>query len=165
MGDNLVINALKKITEDEFRKSFGELAGSIASKAGHIVGIYEFFVRTIEGDPLASFPSYEHLPKDDLISKWKELLSSLEFLVTNNKYRLLEIPLAKGKFVNVELVYMDAIFHTLHHRGQILSFIRAQDIGKDVVHPRDVNVDFLNYLFKEQSQLVYPIGKTPEIAV
>jgi hypothetical protein len=38
-GDYVAMNAIEKITEEEYRRSFGEMAGSIASKA-------EFFFET-----------------------------------------------------------------------------------------------------------------------
>ncbi len=50
-GDQATINVLEKISEEEYRRSFGDLVGSIAIKAGHLVGIYEFFISAIDGKP------------------------------------------------------------------------------------------------------------------
>ncbi len=161
-GDYAAINAIEKISEEEYRKSFGELAGSIATKAGHLVGIIEYFVKAIEGNPYDSFPSFADLSKEDLIRKWKELLDIWKDFVINKKYGYFEMPIAKGSFVNIELVFADALFHTIHHRAQILSFLRILGKGKDEIHPRDVNVDFINYLYKQQSQQILKTPKKEE---
>ncbi|MCE7733520.1 MAG: hypothetical protein GPJ54_01495 [Candidatus Heimdallarchaeota archaeon] len=156
-GDHAAINAIEKISEDEYRKSFGDLAGSIATKAGHLVGIIEYFVEAINGNPYDSFPSFADLSKDDLIVKWKELLDTWKNIVNTKQGTYFEMPIAEGNIVTIELIFADALFHTIHHRAQILSFLRILGKGKDVIHPRDVNVDFINYLYKKQNQVILKI--------
>ena len=157
-GDYAAIKAIEQISEEEYRRSLGALAGSVATKAGHLVGIIEFFVEAINGNPYDNFPSFADLSKTDLIEKWKELLDTWKELVKTKKYGFLEIPLAKGSYLNLELVYADAIFHSIHHRAQILSYLRILGKGKEEIHPQDVNVDFINYLYKNQNQIIL---KTP----
>lgn len=127
------------------------------------MGIIEYFVKAKEGNPYDSFPSFAELSKDDLIRKWKELLDVRKNFVNKRNYRYFEMSIAKGSFVNIGLIFADRLFHTIHHKAQILSFLRILGKGKDEIHPRDVNVDFISYLYKEQNQLILNTPKKREI--
>ena len=156
-SDRKVVSLLKKLKEEEFNRSFGELTGSIHSKTAHILSIYEFFIKIIEGTPHDKFPDLSHLNQKELIAKWETILEQWPGLVKGTeKSDLLGLPLAGNQRVEAEHIFLDALLHTVHHRGQILTFIRLLGKTKEEVHPRDTNLDYLLYLFAEHKELIHP---------
>lgn len=156
-GDQRTIALLKKRNEEEFNRSFGELTGSIHSKTAHILSIYEFFIKIIEGTPHDQFPDLSHLNQKELIAKWETILEQWPGLVKRTEESdLLGLPLAGGQKVEAQHIFLDALLHTVHHRGQILTFIRLIGKTKEEVHPKDTNLDYLMYLFAEHKELIYP---------
>lgn len=156
-GDQKMIALLKNLNEEEFNRSFGELAGSIHSKTAHILSIYEFFIKIIEGTPPDGFPDQSHLSREELITKWEAVVVQWPALVAQTgKGDLFALPLAADQRVEAQHIFLDALLHTSHHRGQILTFIRLLGKTKEEVHPRDTNIDYFKYVFTERKELVYP---------
>jgi len=154
-GDRRIVAILEKLSEEDFNKPFNELSGNIHSKTAHILSIYEFFIAVLEGRSYNSFPDFGDLSKEDLISKWKEIIGVWPRKVEEIQNGLYALPLANNQRVEVRHIYFDALTHAIHHRGQLLTFIRLLGKDKEEVHPSDTNVDYLMYLFKEHQQLIH----------
>lgn len=154
-GDTKIVAALETLTEEEFNRPFEELSGNIHSKTAHILSIYEFFVAILENRPHSEFPSFDHLTKDQLISKWKEILITWPQKTENIQTGLFALPLANNQRVDVQHIYFDALLHTIYHRGQIITFIRLLGKSKEDLHPRELNTDYLNYVFTEKRHFIH----------
>ncbi len=155
-GDRRAINLLEKLTEEEFDRSFNELSGNVRSKTVHILSIYDYFISLVEGTPYQSFPDLNHLTKEELIAKWNEIIITWPKLVRRSPNELIALPLAGNQRVKAEHIFLDAMVHSIHHRGQLLTFIRLLGKDKDEVPPKDTNLDYLNYLFTERKEFIHP---------
>lgn len=154
-SDNRMLNILESISEKEYNHEFLGLVGSIKSKASHIVSIYDFFISIFEGTPLESFPDRSQLTKTELIKLWREDIAALKvFANSGNDYYAL--PLANNQQVAASHIILDAGLHSVHHRGQLLTMLRMLGKGKDVIHPRDTNMDYLTYLFEQKTNEIRP---------
>ena len=131
------------------------MSGNIHSKVAHIVSVYVFFLAVLAGEPFDSFPDRSSLSKDELLERWREILETWPKKVAEIDSGLFGLPPASGQRVEVEHIYLDALIHSVHHRGQILTFIRLLGKDKDDVHPRDTNLDYLMYLFQERAELIH----------
>ncbi|MHA2504677.1 MAG: hypothetical protein ACXAE3_17620, partial [Candidatus Kariarchaeaceae archaeon] len=47
-ADEAIVKVLHGVSDEEFTRDLGPHVGSIADKAGHLVGIYYFFIRALE---------------------------------------------------------------------------------------------------------------------
>ena len=155
-GDKKILTVLENLNEEEFHRPFNELSGNIHSKTAHILSIYEFFVAILENRPHQGFPSLDRLTKDELIAKWKEFLKVWPQKVKNIQEGLYALPLANNQRVDVQHIYLDTFAHTIHHRGQLLTFIRLLGKNKEEIHPRDINTDYLMFVFSENKQFIHP---------
>jgi uncharacterized damage-inducible protein DinB len=159
-GDQKIINLIKNLSEDEFNHSFGELVGSVHGKTAHILSIYEFFNGILIDKPYDAFPDLSYLTQKELISKWELYLIEWPKLVTKtNENQLFALPLAGNQQVEAKHIFTDAAFHTIHHRGQILTFIRLLGKNKEDVNPRDTNMDYLMFVFAERNEIIRPAAK------
>jgi uncharacterized damage-inducible protein DinB len=158
-GDAKIIKILEQLDDDEFNRNFGELTGNIHSKTAHIVSVYDFFIKILEGKPYNNFPDLTGLSKVEILEKWRNVVRSWPEYVNNIKQGLYGLPLANGQRVDVEHIFLDAIIHTVHHRAQILTFIRLLGKSKDEIHPRDTNLDYLMFLFSEHQDFIHPAQK------
>ncbi len=154
-SDHKIISILKDISPKEYNHKFNDLAGSIRSKASHIVSIYDFFIAILENAPIPNFPDRSNLSKEELLEIWKnDLIRIKDFIGTKSgNYPL---PLANNQQVDVAHIYIDAALHTVHHRAQILTMLRLLGKNKDELHPRDTNMDYLKYLFTEKPDEIVP---------
>lgn len=155
-GDTKMVSILEKLNEEEFNHDFNELSGNIRSKTAHILSVYEFFIKIIEGNPYQTFPDLGHLTRDELIEKWWDVIDKWPDLVRKNPNGLYALPLAGDQRVDVGHIYFDAMIHTIHHRAQLLTFFRLLEKSKEDIHPRDTNADYLMYLFQEKNEYIYP---------
>jgi len=153
-GDHRLINILDRLTDNDYNKEFNKLSGNISNRSAHIVSIYEFFLKILEGKPYDNFPDLNGLTKNELLSKWKNSLEIWQSNVNKTKDGLYGLPLAGGKQVDVKHIYVDAMMHTVHHRAQILTFIRLLGKTKDDLHPKDTNLDYLMYLFSKHPEMI-----------
>lgn len=156
-GDEKIIVLLKKLSNEEFNRSFGELVGSVQSKTAHILSIYDFFVAILEGKAHDKFPDLSHLSQEELIAKWEHFLVHWPKLVASiDQERLFALPPAKGQRVEAKHIFLDAVLHSSHHRGQILSFLRLLGKTKGDMHPDETNLDYFRFVFTKHQELVHP---------
>lgn len=159
-GDQKLINLIKNLSEDEFNRSLGELVGSVHSKTAHILSIYEFFNGILMGKPSDTFPDLSYLTKEELITKWESFLIEWpKLLAETNENQLFALPLAGNQQVEAKHIFTDAAIHTIHHRGQILTFIRLLGKDKADINPRDTNLDYLMFVFAERNEIIHPAEK------
>lgn len=155
-SDRRLLAVLKKLSDEEFQREFAPLAGSIHHKTAHIVSIYVFFQSILEGNPLEQFPDLSHLNRLELIDRWEGIIEQWPNLWGSNQDKLLPLPLAGNQRVEAREVFVDALLHTVHHRGQILTMVRLLGKDKEAVHPRDTNLDYLMFLLKQHPEAIYP---------
>ena len=77
-------------------------------------------------------------------------------LVKDQSEGLYALPPAGNQRVDVSDIYFDAMIHTIHHRGQLLTFIRLLGKSKEDVSPSETNTDYLTYLFLKHGEHIYP---------
>jgi hypothetical protein len=95
----------------------------------------------------------------ELLNKWKKSLEIWQSNVIKTKDGLYGLPLAGGRQVDVKHIYIDAMMDTVHHRVQILTFIRLLGKTKDYLHPKDTNLDYLMYLFGAHPEMIHEAEK------
>lgn len=154
-SDHRMLNILESISEKDYEYEFSGLAGSIKSKSSHIVSIYDFFISIFKGEPLASFPDRSGLTKKELLELWRDDLRKLK-VFANSAHDFYPLPLANNQRVAARHIILDACLHTVHHRGQLLTMLRMLGKGKDDIHPRDTNMDYLTYLFALKPNEILP---------
>ena len=158
-GDKKVLSILEKLSDEEFNHEFNELSGNIHSKTAHILSIYEFFIKILEGDPYEQFPDLGYMTRPELIAKWKNVIDVWPKIVEDQSEGLYALPVAGNQRVDVSDIYFDAMAHTIHHRAQLLTFIRLLGKTKEEVSPSETNTDYVLYLFQEHNEHIYPPSK------
>lgn len=156
-GDARLLELLEELTEEEFHRPFTDTSGNIHTKTAHIVGIYEFFIEILEGRPHDRFPDLTDLPRGALLERWESVIAAWPGLVeTTPEAALYGLPLAGGQRVEARHIFLDALLHTTHHRGQLLTFIRLLGKSTEEVSPRDTDLDYLLFLFREHPEQIHP---------
>ena len=161
-GDKKVLSILEKLNDEEFNHEFNELSGNIHSKTAHILSIYEFFIKILEGNPDEKFPDLDYMTRSELIAKWKNVVAVWPKLVNDKSLGLYALPLAGNQRVDVSDIYFDAMAHSIHHRAQLLTFVRLLGKTKEEVSPSETNTDYIMYLFTEKREHIYPPSEQSE---
>lgn len=155
-GDARLLALLEELDDEEFHREFTELSGNIHTKTAHIVSIYDFFVSILEHRPHSRFPDLTGATSRELLARWRTLLEIWPaFVATTPEDSLLALPLAGNRRVAARHVFLDALLHTTHHRGQLLTFIRLLGKTGDEISPADTNLDYLKFLFELRPDLVH----------
>lgn len=154
-SDRKFILLLKQLSDEEFHRSFGELAGSIHSKTAHILSIYEFFIKILEKEPDNQYPDLSGLSRRELIEKWEDV-ARFWLALFEQSSGLHAIPLAGNRRVEKKHILLDVMLHTVHHRGQILTMIRLLGKDSEEIPTESMNMDYLHYLFHTQPGQIHP---------
>ena len=156
-GDSKLVNLLKGLTEEEFHRPFTGASGNIHTKTAHIISVYEFFIKILEGQPYDRFPDLTDLPKDVLLARWESVIEVWPgFVEATPDAALYGLPLAGGQRVEAQHIFLDALLHTTHHRAQLLTFIRLLGKTTEEVSPKDTNLDYLMFLYLEHPEQIHP---------
>ena len=137
---------LGDLTEEEFSKEVVPPFGSIRRLASHITLAIEYNierrVKKKEVDPYKLGEEISKMPKESLLARWGKMDGELlEFAKTETgeEYAFPNF-LREGEIrVNHDDFFMQYVFHTIHHRAQIMSAMRA--LGKE-----GKTTDYLFYL-------------------
>lgn len=145
-ADEVARELLKGLTEEEFSRDVLPPFGSIRSLAAHIVLAIEYNLEVRVGkrevDPHEMGEEISNLSKEGLLARWREADEGLlEFArtETDEEYAFPnflgegEIRVGHGDYA------IQYLFHTVHHRAQIMSALRA--MGKE-----GRTTDYLFYL-------------------
>lgn len=131
---------LEQLTDEEFSRDLG--SHSAKSITQHIVLALEtcFLIATKSSDE-SVFTKALKATKNQLLFRWKELDRQLAQTLRQNPKGQITVPhIAAEPFdVNAVDFYLQYIFHTTHHRGQLAIVLRK--LGKDVP-----GTDYLMYL-------------------
>lgn len=137
---------LGDLTEEEFSREVIPPFGSIRRLASHIVLAIEYNieqrVKKEEVDPYKLSEEISKMPKESLLARWRQMDGELlEFAKTETgKEYAFPNFLGEGEIrVNHDDFLMQYVFHTIHHRAQIMSAMRA--LGKE-----GKTTDYLFYL-------------------
>lgn len=156
-SDRRLLAILRDLAEAEFDRSFTEASGNLRSKTAHIVSVYEFFIGILEGDPHDRFPDLSDQPKESLLATWDRVTEVWpDYVRSTPGDALFGLPLAEGRRVEARHIFLDALLHTTHHRGQLLTFIRLLGKTTDEIPPSATNLDYLLFLFQLHPELVHP---------
>lgn len=119
------------LSEDEFVK--GQGGRSVRSICVHILAALEtcFYLATKSKDT-SVFERIEEGTRDELLQRWSELDQKLAETIKESPKGKITVPhLAEKPFdLNALDFYLQYIFHTIHHRGQLAVALRS--LGKDV---------------------------------
>jgi uncharacterized damage-inducible protein DinB len=137
---------LGDLTEEEFSREVIPPFGSIRRLSSHITLAIEYNieqrVKKKEVDPYRLSEEISTMPKESLLARWRQMDGELlEFAKTEpgEEYAFSNF-LGEGEIrVNHDDFFMQYVFHTIHHRAQIMSAMRA--LGKE-----GKTTDYLFYL-------------------
>ena len=135
---------LAQLSEDRFRRDFdGHSAKSITQ---HILAALEtcFFIAD-QSDDESVFARLETASKSQLLARWRELDQRLCDTLSSNPKGQITVPHITEQPFDIPAIefYLQYIFHTIHHRGQLATVLRK--LGTEVP-----GTDFLNYLANHQ---------------
>jgi uncharacterized damage-inducible protein DinB len=137
---------LGDLTEEESSREVIPPFGSIRRLLSHITLAIEYNieqrVKKKEVDPYRLSEEISTMPKESLLARWRQMDGELlEFAKTEpgEEYAFSNF-LGEGEIrVNHDDFFMQYVFHTIHHRAQIMSAMRA--LGKE-----GKTTDYLFYL-------------------
>jgi len=145
-ADGVIMRLLRELSQEEFDRDVLPPFGSIRNLCTHIILAMEF---NLEGraykkkiDPNQIGEEIHNLDQDALIARWKEVDEKLleyaktrveEDYVFPNFLGEGEMRVDSGDF------FMQYLLHTQHHRGQIMSALRAMGLEAK-------STDYLFYL-------------------
>ncbi len=145
-ADDVARGILEELPEEEFSRDVLPPFGSIRSLATHIVLAIEYNlerrVRKREVDPHKMGEEISKMPKEELLARWR--MADKKFLEfarnqTDEEYAFPNF-LGEGKISVGHGDYaVQYLLHTVHHRAQIMSAMRA--MGKE-----GKTTDYLFYL-------------------
>lgn len=145
-ANDITRGILGDLTEEEFSREVIPPFGSIRRLSSHIVLAIEYNiehrVKKKEVDPYELGEDISKMPMESLLARWRQMDEELlEFAKTENgeEYGFPNF-LGEGEIsVNHDDFFMQYVFHTIHHRAQIMSAMRA--LGKE-----GKTTDYLFYL-------------------
>ena len=145
-ADDIVRILLKELSDEDFNSDILPPYGSIRNLTIHIIIALEYNIeKRVLGNDVDPSELYNNLlkqNKDELIKKWIDVDNKLlEYASsgTNEPYTYPNF-LGEGEIsVTSNDFFLQYIFHTLHHRGQIMSALRL--LGKEAK-----TTDYLFYL-------------------
>ena len=145
-ADGVIIRLLRELSEEEFDRDALPPYGSIRNLCTHIILAMEF---NIEGrahkkriDPHQIGEEIHSLGQEALLARWRETDAKLlEYARTiPDEDYIFPNFLAEGEMrVNSGDFFMQYLLHTQHHRGQIMSALRAMELEAK-------STDYLFYL-------------------
>ncbi len=145
-ADDVTRGILEELTDEEFSMDVLPPFGSIRSLATHIVLAIEYNlerrVRKKEVDPQEMGEEIYNLSKEELLARWRVADEGLLKFARNENNEEYIFPnfLGEGEIrVSHGDYTMQYLFHTVHHRAQIMSALRA--MGK-----AGKTTDYLFYL-------------------
>lgn len=133
-ADGVIIKLLRELSHEEFDRDVLPPFGSIRNLCTHIILAMEF---NLEGrawkkkiDPNQIGEAINSLDQEALLSKWRETDAKLlEYAKTRTEedYNFPNF-LGEGEMrVSSGDFFMQYLLHTQHHRGQIMSALRAME--------------------------------------
>ena len=137
---NVMRQQLKQLSEKAYLKDFD--GHSVKSITQHILAALEtcfFFADQSEDESV--FERLETASKSQLLLRWSELDQRLKNTLSQKPQGQITVPhITKEPFDIPALeFYLQYIFHTIHHRGQLATILRK--LGVEVP-----GTDFLNFL-------------------
>lgn len=151
-ADDVARGILGGLTEEEFSRDVLPPFGSIRSLASHIVLAIEYNLEARVGkrgvDPHEMGEEINNLSKEKLLARWREADEGLLEFARNEDDEEYAFPnfLGDGEIrVGHGDYAMQYLFHTVHHRAQIMSAMRA--MGKE-----GKTTDYLFYLSQLSGQ-------------
>lgn len=138
---------LKTLTEEEFRKEFNNILGSVRQKVEHIVHALLFCYThlKVEVDHMGSsfeetIQTITHLTDEELLTAWQDLDERLSKDLFSDNIGTVELQRQDGSSfcLKREDFYLQYLLHTVYHRGQLNYCLKALD------KPR-INGDYLFY--------------------
>ena len=119
------------LIEAEFTKDLG--GRSVRSICEHILAALEtcFYLAT-KSEDTSAFDRIEEGTRDELLQRWKELDLKLAETLKEVPKGIVTVPHLAEKPFDLDALdfYLQYVFHTIHHRGQLATALRR--IGKDV---------------------------------
>lgn len=145
-ADDVARGILGGLTEEEFSRDVLPPFGSIRSLVTHIVLAIEYNLEVRVGkrgvDPDEMVEEINNLSKEELLARWREADEGLLEFARSEADEEYDFPnfLGDGEIrVGHGDYAMQYLFHTVHHRAQIMSAMRA--MGKE-----GKTTDYLFYL-------------------
>ena len=145
-ADDVARGILGGLTEEEFSRDVLPPFGSIRSLATHIVLAIEYNLEVRVGksevDPREMGEEINNLSKEELLARWREADEGLLEFARNEADEEYAFPnfLGEGEIrVGPDDYAMQYLFHTVHHRAQIMSAMRA-------MRKKGKTTDYLFYL-------------------
>ena len=139
---NVMRQQLTMLSDKEYLRDFD--GHSVKSITKHILAALEtcFFLAD-QSDDESVFERLETASKSQLLKRWSELDQRLKNTLSQHPQGQITVPHITEQPFDIPAIefYLQYIFHTIHHRGQLASVLRK--LGIEVP-----GTDFLNYLAK-----------------
>lgn len=132
-ADDRVIDALEKISDEDFDKTFGFEDSSLRKTSAYIVEHLHLWIQRLKGISLKEFPNFHEKPKAELLQCWRDILDDLAFYFEDTVIEVVRYKTTEGSTYTStkEDILIHLSYTAAYFRGQIMYIFQL--LGKEVV--------------------------------
>ncbi len=154
-----VLDALRRLTREQYESRFAFGLNTIASTLTHIMISEWYYIERLEGRPVPAYAQwpiqYEKPPAFDVVERtWREQMKSIRAAIAaqrdwNRKITYVSFPDDDGKRFHITASAGDILtqlaLHEVHHRAQIMAMLREMGDARPGPLLEDLDYNTLMY--------------------